>query len=140
MILWACSGAATGPKEVGEKFLKAMKTGDYDGAKKLATKEAQASIDMMAGMGGGAGGNADDIKVGDVKEDGDKATLSYTDAGKPLTLDLVKEGGDWKANWSKTPAESPLNDLSKDLEGALDDAMDGGADEGTEDGTDEGQE
>ena len=137
MILWACGGEALGPKEVGEKFLKAMKTGDFDTAKKLATKEAEASIEMMSGMGSGEGGNADDIKVGEVKEEGDKAVLSYTDAGKDMTLNLVKEGGEWKAAWEKGgPADntSPMNDISKELEGALDEAMDEAADGGEEGG------
>lgn len=142
MILWACGGESLGAKETGEKFLKAMKTGDFDTAKGLATKEAAASIDMMSGMGSGEGGNADDIKVGDVKEDGDKAVISYTDAGKAMTLNMVKEGGEWKAAWEKGgpgDTSSPLNDLSNDLEGALDDAMEGG-DEGHDHEDGEGHE
>jgi hypothetical protein len=144
MILWACGGEALGAKETAEKFLKAMKTGDFDTAKGLATKEAAASIDMMAGMAGDSeGGNADDIVMGDVKEDGDKAVATYTDAGKEMTLNLVKVDGEWKAAWEKGgPADnsSPLNDLSNELEGALDEAMEevGDAMEGEEEGHSEG--
>ena len=144
MILWACGGESLGAKETGEKFLKAMKTGDFDTAKGLATKEASASIDMMSGMGGdNAGGDAADIVVGDVKEEGDKAVISYTDAGKAMTLNMVKEGGEWKAAWEKGgPGDnsSPLNDLSNDLEGALDDAMDGGEEDHDHEDGEEGHE
>ncbi|HHG83526.1 MAG TPA: DUF4878 domain-containing protein [Bacteroidetes bacterium] len=127
MTLWAC-GASLGPKETGEKFLKAMKTGDFDTAKDHATKEAQGSLEMMAGMADGKeGGDAADIVIGALEENGDKATLSYTDAGKDLTLALVKEGGEWKADWKKGgPGDdsSPLKGLEDGLDKALDGALD----------------
>lgn len=129
MVLWACGGNL-GPKETGEKFLKAMKSGDFETAKDYATKEAQASLEMMAGMAGAGGdnkGNPDDIKVGDVKEDGDNATLAYTDGGKAMTLDLVKEDGKWKAKWEKggpgDNTDNPVNNLKDGLEDAFDGAM-----------------
>jgi hypothetical protein len=100
---WTLSNFTMGnpPKYVAETFLKAMKTGDFDIAKKHATKEASASIDMMAGMGDGKGGNADEIQLQEVKQDGDKCKVFYTDAGKEMTLKLVKEDGEWKAAWEK---------------------------------------
>lgn len=134
LALWACGGSL-GPKETGEKFLKAMKVGDFDTAKKYATKEAQGSLEMMAGMAGdNKGGNADDIKVGELKEDGDKAVLNYTDAGKDMTLNLKKEGGDWKADWKKggpNDNSSPIKDLENELDNALDGAL--GGEESNED-------
>ena len=121
VVLWACGGS-TGPKEVGEKFLNAIGSGDYETAKKYATKDAQASLDMMASMAGGeAKGEAAKIEVGDVKEEGDKATVSYKENGTDKTLDLVKEDGNWKANWSKGGGDSPIGDA---VDTAVDAAVD----------------
>lgn len=114
VVLWACGGKA-GAKDVAEKFLSAIAAGDYATAKKYATTEAQASLDMMASMSGGeAKGEPAKIEVGDVKEDGDKATASYKENGADKTLDLVKENGEWKANWSKGGATTPEADAPAD--------------------------
>jgi Domain of unknown function (DUF4878) len=119
VVLWACGGKG-GPKEVAEKFLNAIAAGDYDGASKYATKEAQESLKMMATMGGGEKGEAAKIEIGDVKEEGDKATVSYKENGTDKTLDMVKEDGEWKANWSKGGGA-----LENAVEGAVDSAIEG---------------
>jgi Domain of unknown function (DUF4878) len=129
VVLWAC-GSAGGAKEVGEKFLSAMAKGDIEGAKKFATKDAQASLDMMAGTADAKKANPDKIELGDIKEEGDKATLSYKENGTAKSLDLVKEGGEWKAAWTKgggSPAGG-LEEMGKELEGAVEGAMEGAAD------------
>jgi hypothetical protein len=123
VVLWACGGAG-GAKEVGEKFLTAMAKGDIEGAKKFATKDAQASLDMMAGTADAKKANPDKIEIGEVKEDGDKATLSYKENGTDKTLDLVKEGGEWKAAWSKGGGSGTgLESLGEGLEEAVEEAV-----------------
>ena len=130
VVLWAC-GSAGGAKEVGEKFLTAMAKGDIEGAKKFATKEAQTSLDMMAGTAEAKKANPDKIELGDIKEEGDKATLSYKENGAAKTLDLVKEGGEWKAAWSK--GGGAMEDLGKDVEGAMEGAVEGAVEGATTD-------
>jgi Domain of unknown function (DUF4878) len=120
VVLWACGGA-NGPKQVGEKFLNAIASSDFETAKKYATKDAQASLDMMASMSGGeAKGEPAKIEIGEVKEEGDKATLSYKENGADKTLELVKEGSEWKANWSKGGGSNPVGDA---IEGAVEGAV-----------------
>lgn len=96
-------GTARGnPKSIAEKFLKAMKTNDFDTAKDLATKAASASIEMMAGMSeGGKGGDPDEIQIIDIETYDDRAVVSYYDNGKEMTLKLVLENDEWKAAWEK---------------------------------------
>jgi hypothetical protein len=106
LVLWACGGAS-GPKAVGESFLNAMAKGDIETAKKHATKEAQSSLDMMAATAEAKKANPDKIEIGEIKEDGDKATLSYKENGTDKTLNLVKEDGAWKAAWTKGGGEQP---------------------------------
>ncbi|MEM0999387.1 MAG: hypothetical protein AAGN35_20180 [Bacteroidota bacterium] len=140
-ILWACGGEALDAKGTAEQFLKAMKTRDFDAAKAMATEEGVASIEMVASAPGEAG-NADDIVVTNVEEDGDKAVATYTDAGKEMTLNLVKEGGEWKAAFSKMDGggANPLDDIGKEIEGAFDEAMDEAAKELDNLGGGEGEE
>ncbi len=91
-----------GPKKVGEKFLTALAEGDYKTAKRYATPDSQESLDMLEKMGGGEStGSGDDIIIGKVREDGDSATLSYTERGAEKTLKLKKFDGEWKAAFSK---------------------------------------
>lgn len=91
-----------GPKKVGEKFLKALAEGDYKTAKRYATPDSQESLDMLEKMGGGEStGSGDDIIIGKIREDGDSATLSYTERGAEKTLQLKKFDGEWKAAFSK---------------------------------------
>lgn len=131
LVLWACGGADLGAKETAEKFLVALTTGDYGTAKDLATKEAAESIEMVEKMGGETG-SADDIKVGEVEENGDKAVAHYTEKGEAKTLDLVKVDGKWKANWNKmggsgsdlgSSLEEGLNDAVEELGDAMEEAM-----------------
>ena len=124
VVLWACGGAS-GPKAVGESFLNAFAKGDIEGAKKYATKDAQASLDMMAASAEAKKANPDKIEIGEVKEEGDKATLSYKENGTDKTLDLVKENGEWKAAWSK--GGGALEDLGKGMEEAVETVVDSAA-------------
>lgn len=124
LVLWACGGGASSSKEVGEKFLKALATGDYGTAKEYATKESQESLEMLEKMGGGeTGGSADDIVVGESKEEGDKATLSYTEKGVEKTLDLVKEDGAWKAKFSKGGPTEGNGGMIEEIGESIEDAV-----------------
>jgi Domain of unknown function (DUF4878) len=126
VLLLACS--SKGPKGVARKFLNAFVAGDYEGASKYATRDAQESLKMMASMDGGSKAEAAKIEIGDVKENGDQATVSYKENGTAQTLHLVKEDGEWKVNWIKG-----AGDLENAVKGALEDAIDGAL-EGTQDG------
>lgn len=137
VVLWACGGKG-GAKDVAEKFLNAIAAGDYDGAAKYATKEAQESLKMMASMSGGeAKGEPAKIEIGDVKEEGDKATVSYKENGTAKTLEMVKEEGEWKANWSKGGGA-----VENAVEGAVEGAMEGATEphDSTGAATEEGHE
>jgi hypothetical protein len=122
VVLWACGGAA-GPKAAGESFLTAMAKGDIEGAKKFASKESQGALEMMAGTSDAKKANPDKIEIGEVKEEGDKATLSYKENGADKTLNLIKEDGAWKASYTKGAGDTGgLDDLGKGLEDAMDSA------------------
>ncbi len=128
MVLWACGSKELGPKETGEKFLKALAEGDYATAKNYASKSSQESLDMLEKMSGGeSSGSADDIVVGEVKEDGEKATLAYTEKGAEKTLNLVKEDDAWKAQFDKggdTGSNgNPLDEVSDAIEDAMEEVV-----------------
>lgn len=115
LVLWACSGS--GPQEIGEKFLNHMNDGEYAEAKKLASKDSQNAIGMLEGQEA----KKAKLEFGEVKEDGDNATLSYKEDGVEKELKLTKEDGEWKAVFSKggsAPAGANLdmNEVVKELE------------------------
>jgi hypothetical protein len=122
VVLWACGGAS-GPKAVGESFLNAMAKGDIEGAKKFATKDAQESLGMMAASAEAKKTNPDKIEIGEIKEEGDKATLSYKENGADKSLNLVKEDGQWKAAWTKGGGDMGLDKLGEGLEEGLNEAV-----------------
>lgn len=101
MVLWACGGAA-GPKAAGESFLNAMAKGDIETAKKFATEDSHSALDMMVASAITKAAKPDVMTYGDVKEDGDKATLAYTENGKDKSLELKKVDGEWKAVYAKS--------------------------------------
>jgi hypothetical protein len=117
LVLWACGGAA-GPKEAGEKFLNAMAKGDIETAKKYATEDSHSAIDMMAASAITKAANPDKIELGDVKEEGDKATLSYKENGTDKSLELKKVNGEWKAVYTKGGGNGGGMDLKEETEEA----------------------
>jgi hypothetical protein len=123
-VLWACGGAS-GPKAIGEKFLQAMASGDLESAKQYATHESHPSIDLMKATADEKKAKPDQIEIGDVTEEGDKATLNYKENGIEKTLSLTKVGKDWKVSWSKGQSSDvgdELDQSSDDLIKAMDDA------------------
>jgi Domain of unknown function (DUF4878) len=113
-ILWACGGAGNA-KEVGEKFLIAYAQGDITTAKKYATREAQQTMDLVFGSASILKTNPDKIKIGQLQQDGDMATLAYNENGTDKTLSLRKEDGEWKVAWSKDSLEGMRDDRDESM-------------------------
>jgi Domain of unknown function (DUF4878) len=123
MLLWACGGAGNA-EAVAERFLNAMATGDLPTAKKYATPEAQASLDMMASTVEAKKANPSKIEAIAAEENGDKARVSYTEDGIVQHIDLIKAGGEWKVAWTKgTGGGAALEELGTQLEEAMDNAI-----------------
>ncbi len=119
-IFIGCKGkdsVANDPKVILTTFFERMSKKDIDCAAKLATKDSKGTLDMMKkgmeaaekmkGMGGAEEKDptADFKKMtfGDAKIDGDKATVAVTNPAKgkePFEFPLVKEGGEWKVDFS----------------------------------------
>ena len=97
------------PKGVAEKWLTSFYHMDYEAAKQVSTEQTKSMLDMMqsfsAMMADSAKTEAKKIKVTvkDVKEEGDKATVTYTTSVAPTdqTLNMVKENGKWLVQFSK---------------------------------------
>lgn len=101
----ACKSSDT-PDKVAQKFLDHINKKEFTDAKKLATPESAASIDMLESFSKMGGDQAKEAKVEGLKckEDGDKAACDYTENGEAKKLDLVKKDGKWLVEMKK---ESP---------------------------------
>ncbi|MEQ1675693.1 MAG: DUF4878 domain-containing protein [Chitinophagaceae bacterium] len=123
-LVVACKGkdkVANDPKAVLVAFFERMAKKDMEGAAKLATKESQGTMEMMKkamtmaeDMKGTLGKEKDsadkdpsedfkNMKIGEAKIDGDKATVSVTNPSKDdktVEFPLKKEGGEWKVDFS----------------------------------------
>ncbi len=127
----ACGGStANDPKSVAEAFLTAMNNQNYDKAKKYATEGSQESLETMSKMAEMAAGLSDEkpepkeIVVGESEVDGDNAVVHYTEDGNDMTLDLVKEDGNWKAKFDKMGGlMDDIGDSSEGLD-SLNEALD----------------
>lgn len=113
-----CKGkdkTANDPKAVLIAFFEKMAKKDIDGAAKYATKESKGTMEMMKKAMTAAEGmksekkdekdpaeDFKDMEFGDVKIDGDKATVSVKNSKKNETneIPLKKEDGDWKVDFS----------------------------------------
>jgi hypothetical protein len=101
----ACKSSDTADK-VAQKFLDHINKKEFTDAKKLATPESAASIDMLESFSkmGGDQAKAAEVKDLKCKEDGEKAACDYTENGEAKKLDLVKKDGKWLVEMKK---ESP---------------------------------
>lgn len=90
ILLASCSGG-NDPGKVAEKFIVAIYTADFDGAKTLCTEDSKQTIDFIAAF---ASQKADEMKKSDVKfevanvkiaEDGNSAEVTGVIKG---SLDL----------------------------------------------------
>lgn len=135
----ACGGdsdKAEGPAGVAEAFLNAIENGKFNKAKKYASEDSQEALEGMANMaemgenlGDGEEHTPGKIVIGEVteSEDGNSATVAYTKDGSDMSLEMIKEGGDWKAVYSKMPDMDDMGDMGDMLDESgdmLDDAGD----------------
>ncbi|MBS1782355.1 MAG: DUF4878 domain-containing protein [Bacteroidetes bacterium] len=110
--LTSCS--SNSPKASAEKFLTGLLHYDYDAAKSVSTEDTKKMIDLMAQfsamMPDSIKQAAKKVKVNivDVKEEGDKATVTYTTSDDPKSdkpeekkLNLVKKDNKWLVQYSK---------------------------------------
>jgi len=106
---------AEGPKEVATKFLTHLNAGEYDAAMALGTdgtKEMLGMIKMFAGEEKPEA--AVPFTISDVKEEGDKASVTYRNEGGDAdeTIELVKADGKWLVDMKK---EEPNMDEMGDM-------------------------
>ena len=101
----ACKSSDT-PDKVAEKFLGHINKKEFAEAKKMATTESAATIDMLENFSKIGGETTKEAKVENLKckEDGDKAACDYTENGEAKKLDLIKKDGKWLVEMKK---ESP---------------------------------
>jgi len=97
------------PKASADKFLTGLLHYDYEAAKSVSTEETKKMIDLMAQfsamMPDSIKQAAKKVKVNikDAKEEGDKATVTYTTSDDPQEkkLNLVKQSDKWLVQYSK---------------------------------------
>jgi hypothetical protein len=99
------------PDKVAEKFLGHINKKEFAEAKKLATPESSASIDMLESFSKMGGEQTKESKIENMKCDvkGDSSACNYTENGEAKKLMLVKKDGKWLVEMKK---ETP--DLNKD--------------------------
>ncbi len=136
-IFVGCKGGASGdPKAVLSEFFDALSKKDMTAARKLATAESKSMLDLME-MGmkteGSKGLDKYDkskMEFGEVKIDGDKATVSVkeTTSGETVNYPLKKEDGGWKVAFDKSSLMTigmdkmnekninPMDSISKGME------------------------
>lgn len=128
--LWACGGGADknmDPGAAAEKFLKAMKSGNWSTAKAQATEETKKAVDKASkdfAVGMQVKGDPNDIEIIDFKEEGDQAVVNYTDGGSAMKLTMKKVDGAWLAQWSKDGMDM-LKGFGKTMEKGLETIKDG---------------
>lgn len=121
------------PKKVAEKWLTNFYHMDYKAAKETSTEKTKSVLDMLEQLGAmlpdSQKQNAKKIQitVKDVKEEGDKATATYTVSDEPQekTIGLVKENGKWLVNYTKQDEMDEGNMEEPDMteEPAMSDTM-----------------
>jgi uncharacterized protein YxeA len=97
------------PKASATKFLNGMYHLDFESAKSVSTDKTKTMLDMMARFTSRAPDSARDITkqikvdIKDIKEEGDKATVTYVLSDEPgdKKLLMVRKNGKWLAEWSK---------------------------------------
>jgi len=125
-------GAAGGPESVASSFWDAIMAGDKETAKKYATKNSIAEMELEAKEQG----EERDVEFGKPVEADNQVsvptTLVTTTNGQqqrvPLNTILVKEDGDWKVDWNQTMA-SLLGGMMGEMMKGMSDAMKGMSDE-----------
>ena len=103
-------GSKNDPKEVALNYLNALKSMDYEGAKKFSTPETGKMLDMLASFSGMMPDSLKEqakgikVTVKEAKEEGDNCVVKFTSSDKPEneeTLNMVKKDGKWLVNMTK---------------------------------------
>lgn len=149
LFMTACGGSTSeGPKEVASKFIKHVNNLEFDKAKAYGTESTNQILDMIAGFAGMANEKPETtgFEILDVKEDGDKATVTYRNEGADAdeTISLVKKDGKWLVDMNKEDMdkedgmdgddmgdinwEESFEDATEDATDAIEDAADSAAD------------
>ncbi len=99
-----CNKGGGSPKDVAEKFYKAVNNKDFNEAKNYATKESASMLDMMSTFAKTLPAKSKDIEVLNEKIEGETATVDVKDkeTGKVQTAKLKKEDGKWKVAFDKS--------------------------------------
>lgn len=109
LFLTACGGGGSEPKDVAEKFMKAMSEQDIEEAKKHASQKSHQVLDMI---GGTMSMMPDSVKnqeqefvfkfVKDSVVDDRAWVWAENQEGPQDPIELVKEDGEWKVVFSKS--------------------------------------
>ncbi len=106
----ASCGSKNDPKEVALNYLNALKSLDYEGAKKFSTPETGKMLDMLSSFSSMMPDSMKEqakkikIEIKEAKEDGDKCVVKFVSSDKPEAeevLNMVKKDGKWLVNMGK---------------------------------------
>ncbi|MEM0999390.1 MAG: hypothetical protein AAGN35_20195 [Bacteroidota bacterium] len=103
-------------RQIAEGFLTAMMFGDYEKAKRFASKSSGSAIDMQSGIGRSS---LEDFEVDRVEENDEFATAYYTEKGETAQKELKMsrdELGNWQVIMSKNDDNGSDTDFDFDLE------------------------
>jgi hypothetical protein len=89
--------------KVAKEFLENLNKNNFIKAKKLATEESKAMIDMLESFSKMDGSTTKTNVIDNLTciVDGDKATCNYTENGEAKTLSLVEKDGKWLVEMKK---------------------------------------
>ncbi len=137
-VMVGCKSGSDDPKGVLTDFFKALSDKDMSKARSLATANSKSMLDMMEmGMKMSQDTSSDmkfdpaKMEFGEVKIDGDKATVPVTEktSGETLNYTLKKEDGSWKVAFDKSSMMSmgmeKMNEKGIDAGDSLDSALEG---------------
>lgn len=107
-VLMSCN--KNNPKDVAHTWLTGFNQMDFEQAMKLSTNDTKNLLstleELTAGVSDSGRTELKKIKVSikDVKEDGDKAMVTYTSSDNPneQVLSLVKQNDKWLVQFTKT--------------------------------------
>lgn len=108
LMLVSCS--KNSPKEVAKTWLTGFNHMDFEDAMKISTQDTKNLLssleELTKGVSDSGKSEVKKIKVSikDVKEEGDKAVVTYTSSDNPTEqkLNLVKENDKWLVQFTKS--------------------------------------
>lgn len=122
-FITSCNSAGADPKTTLVAFFDALSKKDIDGARKLATTDSKAMLDLIE-MGMKMGNDNKDmekydktkVEFGEPKIEGDKAIIPMKDkkSGEGTNFTLKKENGAWKVAFDKATMGGMAMDKMKE--------------------------